>query len=43
MRGFEYKNGEWVCKNCGSKNVCVRPGMLVDRAICEDCGNEDYL
>jgi len=43
MREFDYKNGEWVCKNCGSKNICVRPGMLVDRIICEDCGNEDYI
>jgi transcription elongation factor Elf1 len=43
MEGFEYKNGELICKKCGSRNVSVRAGMMVDRAICNNCGNEDYI
>ena len=43
MEGFGYKNGELVCKVCGSRNVTVRPGMMTDRAICNSCGNEDYI
>ena len=43
MDGFEYKNGELICKKCGSRNVSVRAGMMVDRAICNNCGNEDYI
>ena len=43
MDGFDYKNGELVCKRCGSRNVSVRPGMMTDRAICNSCGNEDYI
>lgn len=43
MEGFEYKNGELICKKCGSKNVFIRAGMMVDRAICNNCGNEDYI
>ena len=43
MDGFDYKNGELVCKRCGSRNVSVRPGMMTDRAVCNSCGNEDYI
>ena len=43
MDGFDYKNGELVCKRCGSRNVSVRAGMMTDRAICNSCGNEDYI
>ena len=41
--GFDYKNGELVCKRCGSRNVSVRAGMMTDRAVCNSCGNEDYI
>jgi RNA polymerase subunit RPABC4/transcription elongation factor Spt4 len=36
-------DGSLICRNCGSKNITVRPGMMVDRAICNNCGNEEYL
>ena len=43
MSTFEYKNGQIVCKKCGSKNVSIKAGMMVDRAWCNDCNNEDYI
>jgi formylmethanofuran dehydrogenase subunit E len=45
MSGFDYDttNMTLKCKRCGSMNVTVRPGMMADRAICNDCGNEDYI
>ena len=43
MAGFDYKDGELICKKCGSRNVSVRAGMMVDRTWCNDCGNEDYI
>ena len=43
MSTFELKNGQIVCKKCGSKNVSIKAGMMVDRAICHECGNEDYI
>jgi len=43
MASFDYKDGELICKKCGSKNVSVRCGMMTDRAYCKDCGNEDYI
>ena len=43
MSEFDYKDGELICKQCGSKNVFVHPGMMTDRACCRDCGNEDYI
>ena len=43
MNSFDYKDGELICKRCGSKNVSVRCGMMTDRAYCKDCGNEDYI
>ena len=41
--GFDYKGGDLVCKRCGSKNISIKSGMMVDRAICNSCGNEDYI
>ena len=43
MARFDYKDGELICKKCGSRNVSVKAGMMVDRAWCNDCGNEDYI
>jgi len=43
MSTFEYKNDQWVCKKCGSTNVSIKTGMMVDRAWCNNCNNEDYL
>ena len=43
MAGFDYKDGELICKQCGSRSVTVRPGMMTDRATCNNCGNEDYI
>jgi transcription elongation factor Elf1 len=43
MASIEYKNGELYCKKCGSRNISVRAGVMVDMAICKNCGNEDYL
>ena len=43
MSTFEYKNDQWVCKKCGSTNVFIKAGMMVDRAWCRECNNEDYL
>ena len=43
MSTFELKDGQIVCKKCGSKNVSIKAGMMVDRAWCNDCNNEDYL
>ena len=43
MSTFELKDGQIVCKKCGSKNVSIKAGMMVDRAICHECGNKDYL
>ena len=43
MNTFELKNGQIVCKKCGSKNVSIKAGMMVDRAWCNDCNNEDYI
>lgn len=41
--GFDYKGGDLCCKRCGSKNISIKSGMMVDRAICNSCGNEDYI
>ena len=41
--GFDYKGGDLVCKRCGSKNISIKSGMMIDRAICNSCGNEDYI
>jgi formylmethanofuran dehydrogenase subunit E len=43
MSTFELKDGQIVCKKCGSKNVSIKVGMMVDRAWCNDCNNEDYI
>ena len=43
MSTFELKDGQIVCKKCGSKNVSIKAGMMVDRAWCRECNNEDYL
>jgi uncharacterized Zn finger protein (UPF0148 family) len=43
MSTFELKDGQIVCKKCGSKNVSIKSGMMVDRAWCNDCNNEDYI
>lgn len=43
MSTFELKNGQIVCKKCGSKNVSIKAGMMVDRAWCNNCNNEDYI
>ena len=43
MDGFDFKDGQLVCRRCGSKNVLVRPGMITDRAWCNNCGNEGYV
>lgn len=45
MTNFIYNRdeNEFVCNRCGSGNVVVRPGMMVDRITCLDCGNEDYI
>ena len=37
------KNDNIRCKRCGSTNVSVKARMMVDRAWCNNCGNEDYL
>lgn len=42
-KGFDYKDGELICRNCGSRMVTVHPGMMTDRAWCNNCGNEDYI
>lgn len=42
MDGFDSKDGQLVCRRCGSKNVLVRPGMITDRITCFNCGNEVY-
>ena len=43
MSGFDYKDGQLICKRCGSKNISVKSGMMTDRAWCNNCGNEDYI
>jgi len=45
MGGFDYDftNMTLKCKRCGSTDVTIRPGMMTDRAICNNCGNEDYI
>jgi len=44
MTSFELdKNGNIRCKKCGSNDVSVKAGMMVDRAFCNNCQNEDYL
>ena len=45
MVNFIYNNDkdEFVCNRCGSNNVAVKPGMMLDRITCLDCGNEDYI
>jgi late competence protein required for DNA uptake (superfamily II DNA/RNA helicase) len=42
MDGFDFKDGQLVCRRCGSRNVSVKAGMMTDRAWCNNCGNEDY-
>lgn len=43
QRGFDFVNGELICRKCGSRMVTVHPGMMTDRAWCNNCGNEDYI
>jgi len=43
MSTFELKDGQIVCKKCGSKNVSIKAGIMADRAWCNDCNNEDYI
>lgn len=45
MDGFDYDTSDMTlrCRRCGSIDVTVRPGMMTDRAICNVCGNEDYI
>jgi len=43
MDGFDFKDGQLVCKRCGSRNVSVKAGMMTDRAWCNNCGNEGYV
>lgn len=40
---FIYKNNHWVCQRCGSIRVSIISGFMVDRLICNDCYNEDYV
>lgn len=42
MDGFDFKDGQLVCRRCGSRNVYVKAGMMTDRITCLNCGNEDY-
>lgn len=42
-KGVTFENNEWRCNKCGSTDVTIRCGMMVDRAICNNCGNEDYI
>lgn len=37
------KNGNLYCCRCGSRSISIRAGMMVDRAICNNCGAEEYL
>ena len=42
--GYKYIDRDTLqCEKCGSQNVWVKAGIMVDRAICCDCDNEQYL
>ena len=43
MDGFDFKDGQLVCRRCGSINVSVKAGMMTDRVWCNNCGNEGYV
>lgn len=38
-----YVGNTWRCEKCGSTDIFIKCGMMVDRAICNNCGNEDYV
>ena len=42
--GFKYIDRDTLqCEKCGSQNIWVKAGVMVDHAMCCDCGNEQYL